>query len=83
MESNKIPMETPVEIEKQTYRNQLIAQEPPSNHLITQRYNFRSRENLNVPARYLDDQKQKNDEAIGKLKRKISGKKSINTIKID
>ena len=40
-------------------------------------------ENLNVPARYLDDQKQKNDEAISKLKRKRSGKKSIITMKIN
>ena len=38
--------------------------------------------NLNVPTRYLDDQKQKNDEAIGKTKRKRSGKKSIITMKI-
>ena len=76
-------METPAEIENQTYRSQLIAQEPPSNQLVTQRYNLRSRENLNVPARYLDDQKQKSDEAIGKLKRKRSGKKSIITMKIN
>ena len=76
-------METPAEIENQTYRSQLIAQEPPSNQLVTQRYNLRSRENLNVPARYLDDQKQKNDEAFGKLKRKRSSKKSIITMKIN
>ena len=76
-------METPAEIENQTYGSQLIAQEPPSNQLVTQRYNLRSRENFNVPARYLDDQKQKNDEGIGKLKRKRSGKKSIITMKIN
>ena len=51
--------------------------------LVTQRCNLRSRENLNVPARYLDDQKQKNDEANGKLKRKKSGKKSIITMQMN
>ena len=71
-------MGTPAEIENQTYGSQLIAQEPSNNQLVTQRYNLRSRENL---ARCLDDQKQKNDEAIGKLKRKRSGKKSIITMK--
>ena len=74
-------MGTPVEIENETYGSQLIAQEPPNNQLVTQRYNLRSGENLNALARYLDDQKQKNDEAIGKLKRKRSGKKSIITMK--
>ena len=67
MESNKMSMETPAETENQIYGSQLIAQGPPSNQLVTQGYNLRSRENLNVPARYLDDQKQKSDEAIGKL----------------
>ena len=38
--------------------------------------------NLNVQARYLDDQKQKNYEAIGKPKRKRSAKKSIITMNI-
>ena len=83
MESNKMSMESPAEIKNQIHGSQQIAQEPPSNQLVTQRYNLRSRENLNVPARYLDDQKQKNDEAIGKLKRKRSGKKSIITMKIN
>ena len=83
MESNKISIETPADIENRTYGSQLIAQEPPSNQLVTQRYNPRSRESLNVPARYLDNQKQKNDEPIGKLKRKRSGKKSVITIKIN
>ena len=59
MELNKMSRETPAEIENQTYGSQLIAQEPPSNQLVAQRYNLISRENLNVPARYLDDQKQK------------------------
>ena len=81
MESNKMSMETPAEIENQIFGSQLIVQEPPSNQLVTQRCN--SRENLNVPARYLDDQKQKNDEAIGKLKRKRSGEKSIINMKIN
>ena len=76
-------METPGEIKSQAYGSQVIAQESPSNQLVTQRHNLRSRENLNVPARYLDDQKQKNGEAIGKLKRKRSGKKSVITMKID
>ena len=31
------------------------AQELSSNQLVTQRYNLRPRENLNVPARFLDD----------------------------
>ena len=83
MESNKMSMESPAEIENQIHGSQQIAQEPHSNQLVTQRYNFRSRENLNVPARYRDDQKQKNDEAIDKLKRKRSGKKSIITMKIN
>ena len=48
-------METSSEFENQTYGSQLIAQEIPSNHLVTLRYNLRSRENLNVPARYLED----------------------------
>ena len=39
MESNKISIETPAEIENRTYGSQLIAQEPPSNQLVTQRYN--------------------------------------------
>ena len=60
-------METLARIENQIYGSQLIAQEPPSNQLVTQRYNLRSTENLNVPARYLADQKQKSDESIGKL----------------
>ena len=76
-------METPAENENQIYGSQLITQEPPSNQLVTQRYNLRSRENFNVPGRYLDDQKQKNDEGISKLKRKRSGKKSIITMKIN
>ena len=76
-------MESPAEIENQIHGSQQIAQEPPSNQLVTQRYNLRSRENRNVPARYLDDQKHKNDEAIDKLKRKRSGKKSIITMKIN
>ena len=75
-------METQAEIENQTYGSHEIAQELPSNQLATQRYNLRSMENLNVPARYLDDQKQKNDEAVSKLKRKRSCKKSIITMKI-
>ena len=83
MESNKMSMESPAEIENQIHGIQQTAQEPPSNQLVTQRYNLRSRENLNVPARYLDDQKQKNDEAIDKLKRKRSGMKSIITMKIN
>ena len=83
MESNKMSMETPAETENQTYVSQLIAQEPPSNQMVTQRYNLRSRGNLNVPARYLDDQKQKNYEAIGKIKRKTSGKKSVIIMKIN
>ena len=83
MESSKMSMETPAEIEDQIYGNQLIAQEPPSNQLVTQKCNLKSRENLHVPARYLDDRKQKNDEAIGNLKRKRSGKKSIITMKIN
>ena len=83
MESNKISVETPAETENQTYASQLIAQEPPSNQMVTQRYNLRSRGNRNVPARYLDDQKQKNYEAIGKLKRKTSGKKSVIIMKIN
>ena len=76
-------MESPAEIENQIHGSQQIAQEPPSNQLVTQRYNLRSRENLNVPARYLDDQKQTNDEATVNLKRKRSGKKSIITMKIN
>ena len=44
-------------IKNQTYESKTIAQESPSNQLVTQRYNVRSRENLNVPARYIDDQK--------------------------
>ena len=76
-------MESPAEIKNQIHGSQQIAQEPPSNLLVTQRYNLRSRENLNVPARYLDDQKQKNDEAIDKLKRKRSRKKSIITMRIN
>ena len=86
-------METPPETENQTYRSQLtsqptfgsklIAQEPPSNQLVTQRYNLRSREDLNVPASCLDNQKQKNNEAIGKLKKRVSGEKSIITMKIN
>ena len=44
-------------IKNQTYGSKIIAQESPSNQLVTQRYNVRSRENLNVPARYIDDQK--------------------------
>ena len=62
MESNKMSMKTPAEIENQTYRNQLISQptfesqlivqEPPSNQLVTQRCNLKSSENCNVPARY-------------------------------
>ena len=83
MESNKMSMEIPTKIENQIHGSQQIAQEPPSNRLVTQRYNLRSWENLNVPARYLDDQKQKNDETIDKLKRKRSGKKSIITLKIN
>ena len=57
MESSKMSMETPAEIEDQIYGNQLIAQEPPSNQLVTQKCNLKSRENLHVPARYLDDRK--------------------------
>ena len=53
------------------YRIKLIAQELTSNQ-VTQRYNLRSREDLNVPSTCLDDRKQKNNEAIGQLKRKIS-----------
>ena len=75
-------METPAEIENHTY-GQLIAQEPLSNQLAIHRYNHRSRENLNGPVRYPGHQKQKNNEAIGKLKRKRSGKKSIITMKIN
>ena len=52
MESNRMSVETPVEIENQTYGCQLIAQKPPSNQLVTQRFNLRSREHLYVPARY-------------------------------
>ena len=37
----------------------------------------------NVPARYLDDQKQKSDEPIGKLRRKRPGKKFVITMKIN
>ena len=48
MESNKMSMETPAGIENQIYGSQLTAQEPPSDQLVTQRYNLRSRENLNV-----------------------------------
>ena len=44
-------------IKNQTYGSKIIAPESPSNQLVTQRYNVRSRENLNVPARYIDDQK--------------------------
>ena len=33
-------METPAEIENQTYGSQLIADEPSSNQLVTQRYNL-------------------------------------------
>ena len=61
MKSNKKSVETPVEIENQRYGShlisqpmfgsQLIGQEPHSNQLVTQRYNLRSKENLNVPAR--------------------------------
>ena len=57
--------------ENRTYRIKLIAQELTSNE-AAQRYNLRSREDLNVPSTCLDDQKQKNNEAIGQLKRKIS-----------
>ena len=83
IESNKTSMETPADIENYTYGSQLIAQEPPSNQQVTQRYNLRWEENLNVLAKYLDDQKHKNDKAIGKLKRKRAGKKSIITMKIN
>ena len=75
--------ETPAETENQTYGSQLVAQETPSNQLVKQKYNLRSRENLHVPPRYLCDQKQDNDEAIGKLKRKRSDKKSIITTRIN
>ena len=58
-------------------------QDSPSDQLVVERHNLRSRENFYVPARYLDDQKQKNDESIGKLKIERSGKKSSITIKIN
>ena len=41
IESNKTSMETPADIENYTYGSQLIAQEPPSNQQVTQRYNLR------------------------------------------
>ena len=83
-----MPIETTAEIENQTYGTQLIAQEPPSNQMVTHTHVFPvttsdQGKNLNVPARYLDDQKQKSDEPIGKLKRKRPGKKSVITMKIN
>ena len=56
-------METPAEIENQTYGSQLIADEPSSNQLVTQRYNLSE----NLTMFQLDTyiiKKQKNDEAI-------------------
>ena len=41
IESNKTSMETPADIENYTYGSQQIAQEPPSNQQVTQRYNLR------------------------------------------
>ena len=75
-------METPAEIENQTYGSQLIADEPSSNQLVTQRYNLSE----NLTMFQLDTyiiKKQKNDEAISKLKRRGSGKKSVITMKIN
>ena len=53
-----MPIETTAEIENQTYGTQIIAQEPPSNQMVTHTYVFPvttsdQGKNLNVPARYL------------------------------
>ena len=56
-------METQAEIENQTYGSQLMADEPSSNQLVTQRYNL----NESLTMFQLDSyiiKKQKNDEAI-------------------
>ena len=56
-------METQAEIENQTYGSQLMADEPSSNQLVTQRYNL----NESLTMFQLDTyiiKKQKNDEAI-------------------
>ena len=56
-------METQAEIENQTYGSQLMADEPSSYQLVTQRYNL----NESLTMFQLDTyiiKKQKNDEAI-------------------